>query len=724
MWTLILYVFYMATLVSCNGAPSSQSAAMVARLQDIAKSTDPLKNTYLSGRRVTALQQEPEPTDPVKQIIFRIQLAKGYLQAGNNEEAIRLFEEAIIRAPSYGIQTRPTLKEYLALSYLRLGEQQNCVENHNSQSCLFPINGQGVHVIRDGSKNAVDLYKELFNDSPDNLSFRWLLNIACMVSGQYPDGVPEDALIPESTFLNNEAFPRFKDQAQFLGVDELGLAGGVAVDDFNNDGLLDIITTSWALDGPIRYYRNAGKSGFIEESKLAGLQGIVGGLNLRHVDYNNDGNMDIFILRGGWFGEQGRHPNSLLKNLGGGRFVDVTEQAGLLSLHPTQTACWADFNNDGYLDVFIGNESIIARPSSFVGDRSGIASQHACELFINQGDGTFVDKAVDSGVGIKAFVKGVTWGDYNNDGLMDIYVSILRGANILFQNQGPDSLGIPRFIDVAEKAGVTDPHYSFPTWFWDYDNDGLEDIFVAGYYADSGDIAAEFLSIKHDAEVPRLFRNRGDGTFEDIAVHIGLDRILYAMGCNYGDLDNDGFLDFYVGTGDPDFRLLIPNRMFKNVSGVFNEVTTSGDFGHLQKGHGVAFADFDNDGDQDIYAVMGGAYSGDVAANVMFENPGNELNWIKLNLRGKRSNRAGVGARIKIDLGDRSIYSRVNIGASFGGNPYRSEIGLGAEDRIKNLQIQWPSGIQQEFYDVPTKKLYVIEEEGDLLVEPLTTWLR
>ncbi|MEE3234770.1 MAG: CRTAC1 family protein [Candidatus Latescibacterota bacterium] len=722
MWAIALFLFQIISVSGCNDPSPSQSAVMVARLQEIARTTDPLNNTYLSDRRVAVYKAESEPRDPVSQISFRIRLAKELLQSGYNDEAIRLFEESIIRAPKYGIKTRPTLKEYLALSYLRLGEQQNCVENHNSESCLFPINGGGIHFIGDGARNAVSLYTALFKDAPDNLSLRWLLNIACMVSGQYPEGVPEEALIPQHLFLNNHIIPRFKDRAAFLGVDVMGLAGGVAVDDFNNDGLLDIVTTSWALDGPIHYFRNAGNAGFIEESELAGLLGIVGGLNLRHVDYNNDGNIDLFVLRGGWFGEQGRHPNSLLKNLGGGRFVDVTEQAGLLSLHPTQTACWADFNNDGHLDVFIGNESIGARPTAFVGDQSGKNSEHACELYINQGNGKFVNEALAAGVAVQGFVKGVTWGDYNNDGLMDIYVSILRGSNLLFQNQGIDSAGIPHFIDMAEKAGVTEPYYSFPTWFWDYDNDGLEDIFVAGYRADIGDIAAEFLSIPHSAETPRLFRNNGDGTFQNITVDIGLDRILYAMGCNFGDLDNDGSLDFYVGTGDPDFRLLIPNRIFKNVSGIFYEVTTSGGFGHLQKGHGVAFADFDNDGDQDVYAVMGGAYSGDRAANVLFENPGNEFNWIKLNLRGVQSNRMGVGARIIIDLGDRQIYSRVSLGASFGGNPYRREIGVGLVERIGHLRVEWPSGIVQQFDDVATKKSYTIEEGGELTTQRLLTW--
>ena len=126
------------------------------------------------------------------------------------------------------------------------------------------------------------------------------------------------------------------------------------------------------------------------------------------------------------------------------------------------------------------------------------------------------------------------------------------------------------------------------------------------------------------------------------------------MGCDFGDLDNDGWLDFYVGTGSPSLRSVMPNRMFRNAGGrFFEDVTTSGGFGHLQKGHGVAFGDFDNDGDQDIYAVLGGAYTGDVFQNVLFENPGHGNHWITLLLEGVQSNRAALGTRIRIQVSTR-----------------------------------------------------------------------
>jgi hypothetical protein len=187
------------------------------------------------------------------------------------------------------------------------------------------------------------------------------------------------------------------------------------------------------------------------------------------------------------------------------------------------------------------------------------------------------------------------------------------------------------------------------------------------------------------------------------------------MGCNFGDLDNDGWLDFYVGTGDPDLGTLIPNRMFRNDGGKrFQDVTTAGGFGHLQKGHAIVFADLDNDGDQDIYESMGGAFSGDNARSTFFENPGTTNHWIGLKLEGVQSNRAAIGARIRIKVqtphGERSIYKTVNSGGSFGANPLRQQIGVGAAP-VVDVEIIWPvTGKTQAFHALPTDRVYKVRE--------------
>ena len=456
------------------------------------------------------------------------------------------------------------------------------------------------------------------------------------------------------------------------------------MDDFDGDGLLDIITSSRGLRDQLRFFHNDGDGTFGDWSERAGLLGQLGGLNLSHADYDNDGDADLTVWRGAWMGEAGRHPNSLLQNLGGGRFDDVTEQAGLLSFHPTHAGAWGDYDNDGWLDLFVGNESSPAPKPP-----------HANQLYHNEGDGRFTEVGVPLGFSGVSFVKGLTLGDIDNDGQIDVYLSNLNGDNALYHNDGAEAE--TRFSEISAAAGVRAPYVSFPTWFWDYDNDGWQDILVAGFdMAELGDMAAIYLAQPFGAEYPRLYRNRGDGTFEQVAERVGLDRIILPMGANFGDIDNDGWLDAYFGTGMPDMRSLLPNRMVRNDQGRrFLDITTSGGFGTLQKGHGISFGDIDHDGDQDIYQVLGAAFEGDVANNVLLENPGHGNHWLSLKLEGVTSNRDAIGARIHVRTrlanGDsQDIHVTVGHGGSFGSSPLRAEIGLGQAVQIDFVDVIWP----------------------------------
>ncbi|MDG2207835.1 MAG: CRTAC1 family protein [Pirellulales bacterium] len=196
----------------------------------------------------------------------------------------------------------------------------------------------------------------------------------------------------------------------------------------------------------------------------------------------------------------------------------------------------------------------------------------------------------------------------------------------------------------------------------------------------------------------------------------GLTKIMFAMGGNYGDLDNDGFLDFYLGTGYPDYEALMPNVMYHNRAGKkFEDVTFAGGFGHLQKGHGIAFADIDLDGDQEVIAQMGGFYAGDKFHDVIFDNPGFGNHWIKVQLIGTQSNRSAIGARIHIVIKENgkqcSIYKYVNSGGSFGANPLRQSIGLGKASKIVKLEVYWPTtDITQTFDSVPLDCVIEITE--------------
>lgn len=320
---------------------------------------------------------------------------------------------------------------------------------------------------------------------------------------------------------------------------------------------------------------------------------------------------------------------------------------------------------------------------------------------MNNGDGTFTEVSASVGIDLVAFVKGAVWCDVTDDGRPDLYVSVLGGENRLYVNEGPSPDGGWRFVERAAQAGVTAPDFSFPVGCFDYDQDGRQDLLVLPYDVRrftqvAAEAAAEALGLPARAETPRLYRNNGDGTFVDVTARAGLDVSMFAMGLNHGDLDNDGYPDFYVGTGAPDLRSLVPNRMFRNRGdGRFEEITFSGGFGHIQKGHGVAFADFRNRGHVDIYLNVGGAVEGDRFRNVLFANPGFDHRWIGLQLVGRRSNRAAIGARIRVrvakaDGEERDIFRTVTTGGSFGAGPLRQIVGLGQAERVLVVEVRWP----------------------------------
>ena len=622
------------------------------------------------------------------------------LLAGENQLCINEIEKKIKNnQTSYEtlILLSLPIMETLGLAYLRLGEELNCTNNHNEFSCILPLAEEGYHKSKKGSKKAIEIFSKIYSIHPKQ-KYKWLLNLAYMTLGDYPEKVPQEYFIDYYKNIEDKNVEPFREIASYLGIDANGLSGGVSLDDFNNDGLIDIFATSYGMEDQSRLFINTGE-GFKDSTSESGLNGILGGLNCIHADYNNDGHVDILILRGAWLGSNGNHPNSLLKNNGDGTFSDVTKSAGLLSFYPTQTASWADINNDGYLDLFIGNES-------------NLNQNNPCELYINQGNGKFLEQSEKYKLNnIYGNVKGVVFGDINNDQWPDLFISVLGGKNMLFKNE----FGI--FKDIAYSAGVQEPFFSFPSWIWDVNNDGYNDIFVASYdLRNLSNLASDFIdelegkSVR--SEKSKLFINNGDETFTESSVDFNIDISMYAMGSNFGDIDNDGWLDFYIGNGSPEFSSTIPNRMFRNLGGnKFEEVTLAGRFGHIQKGHGVGFADLDNDGDQDIYAVMGGAFEGDKYPNVCFENPDTENNWVVIKLVGESSNRSAIGSYLKIELDNgRNIYRTVSTGGSFGSSTLQSEIGLGNCKTIKKISVNWPSGITQVFTNLESNKKYKIFE--------------
>jgi hypothetical protein len=215
----------------------------------------------------------------------------------------------------------------------------------------------------------------------------------------------------------------------------------------------------------------------------------------------------------------------------------------------------------------------------------------------------------------------------------------------------------------------------------------------------------------------KLYKNTGKGAFVEVSKTVGLNRVVPSMGANFGDLDNDGYLDFYLGTGSPSYASLIPNYMFKNQGGKsFADVTTSTGTGHLQKGHGIAFSDLDNDGDQDVSINIGGAAPGDTYNKALFANPGQGNNWLSVKLTGVKTNRAAIGAKIKVVIEDKagrlsSRFREVSNGGSFGASSLTQSIGLGKAAKVKSLEIFWQaSNTRQIFRDLEANQFIEVKE--------------
>lgn len=713
-WALAGVLSASGTVVGCaaasaeddGGAELRATTRMADTLAALARAAlaAPERNPFLNRARaekIAALLRESGAAS--SDLEGRYMLAQEYVLSGQSREAVGLLESlaAQVGANVHRInaQNRPLL-ELLAIANLRLGEQENCLDGTASNACILPLQGEALHRKTEGARKAVALYTAIARAYPDDLGDRWLLNLSWMALGGYPDSIPASLRIPglAPTSAERAAFPLFRNIAGQLGVVENALSGGVAIADLNGDGLLDIFATAWGMRDPLQVYVANGAGGYGDQIALSGVSGITGGLNVSHADFDNDGRTDLFIMRGAWLADATMQPSSLLRSTGPGTFADVTMHAGIYRVAPTPTAVWGDFDRDGWVDLFVGHES----------DRAKGGQSHPSELWHNNRNGTFSEVSRTMGLAIDEFVKGAAWGDVNNDGLPDLYVSILGAPNRLFINRGG------RFEERAESAGVSRPVQSFSTWFWDYDQDGWEDLMVLSYDIGKGqtlhnEVAREYVqragrvpragdSLPVLVESSRLYRNNHDGTFADVTRAVGLaDKVIFAMGSAFGDLDNDGWLDFYVGTGNPDLRSVIPNRMFRSVNGrSFEEVSLAGGFAHIQKGHAATFADLDRDGDEDIYMVMGGAYEGDVYQNVLFENPGwPGRHWVTLELEGTTANRAAIGARVALyttqaDGAARVLHRTVGSGSSFGSGTLQLHVGLDRATQLDSIRIAWP----------------------------------
>jgi hypothetical protein len=674
--------------VSKSMEPWSQSAS----LQEIGQHWE--DGFARMKRSLDAALHDPQlPTGVrVKELI---NLASWHHYAGHPERAYQTLEGARALAESTSDNAEAwlyTVIYYQGLTALRRGETENCVLCRGESSCILPLSPDAVYSKPEGSQQAIEHLTEYLEQFPDDLEVRWLLNVAHMTLGQYPDKVDPQYLIKLDAWTKSEFnLGRFRNVGAEVGINRLNQAGATIFDDFDNDGLYDILFTSYN-PAPVVLYKNLGNGKFADVTEQAGLSDQLGELGAAAADFNNDGHLDFYLPRGSWQ----PHPirPSLLRNNGDGTFSDVTQESGLLDPVNSDTVGWADFDNDGHVDLFVACE------------------RQPCRLWRNRGDGTFENVAAQAGLASDGGMwKGAAWLDFDNDRHIDLFLTSYQGSSArLFKNNGDGT-----FSDVTFQSGIDGPQDALSCWAWDYDNDGYLDLFAPSYKGTMETVLRGMVGPSLQWGKNRLYRNLGGKRFEDVSKEVGLDASYAAMGMNFGDFDNDGFLDFYLGTGDHDLATLVPNRLFKNVGGQrFADITAATGTGNLQKGHGVGCGDWDRNGTVDIVIQMGGPLPGDRYHNILFQNPGQGNNWLSVKLVGKQTNRSAIGARIKaVTAGDTplTVQRVVSSGCSFGGNPLEQHLGLGKADQVATLEIYWPtSDTTQVFRDVPVNQAVEITE--------------
>jgi hypothetical protein len=488
------------------------------------------------------------------------------------------------------------------------------------------------------------------------------------------------------------------------------MSGGGGLWDYDGDGDVDLFFTNGAplpgYSGPSplsdALYRNEGGR-FTDVTAEAGL--VTPGYSMGCVaaDYDNDGDLDLYVTRFG--------PNRLYRNNGDGTFIDATENAGVGHESFGANAAFSDIEGDGDLDLYVANYVIDA--PVYCGDRArGLRTYCHPDnyvgapdvLYRNESDGTFSDFTREAGVeapGGRGL--GVLVTDYDEDGDPDVYVANDSEMNFLFRN-----LGSGRFEETALSAGVGfdeegRPQGSMGLDAADFDSDGKLDLFVTNYEGESN----------------TLYRNLGDGTFVDVTYRAGLalpSLPWVGFGTNFFDFDNDADPDIFVANGhvmDPEFlpestSFAQRKQLYENREGRFTDISPLAGpaFEREQVGRGTAFGDWDDDGDVDLVVM-----NNDDVPNLLRNETGNGNHWIRLRLVGRESNRDGIGSFVAVAAGGKRQIDELRSGTSYlSQNDLRLHFGLGAVDRIERLEIRWPSGRRETLLDLPVDEELLLRE--------------
>ncbi|MGC9199784.1 MAG: CRTAC1 family protein [Acidobacteriaceae bacterium] len=498
------------------------------------------------------------------------------------------------------------------------------------------------------------------------------------------------------------------------------MTGGVALFDYDNDGLLDIFFTNGAAIPSLektdasysnRLFHNNGDGTYTDVTEKAGLAGIGYSMGVAAGDYDNDGYVDLYVT--------GVNHNQLFHNNGDGTFTDVTDHAGVGGVVPgvgktwAVTAGWFDYNNDGLLDLLVVNYLNYNVKTATVCKVQGLPTYCSPNdyqglpniLYRNNGDGTFTDVSLASH--IAQYVgkgMGVAFADYDGDGFTDIFISNDTFPNFLLHNNGDGT-----FTDVAMNAGVAYNDMGktvagMGADFRDLNNDGLPDIFHTAMFGDSFPI----------------YRNLGGGQFDDATDTSGLTAAtsnLTAWGLGAYDFDNDGLKDLFTADAaildnsmEVEHRPFeLPDSIFRNLGNFrFKDVSgTAGASFNMPAAHrGAAFGDLNNDGKIDaVVTVLNGS------PQILMNRTANHNHWILLKLVGVADNRDGLGTKVKITTAHGSQYNEATTTVGYdSSSDKRVHFGLGEDTMIQRIELSWPTGVKQVLTNVKADQILTIKE--------------
>jgi hypothetical protein len=442
--------------------------------------------------------------------------------------------------------------------------------------------------------------------------------------------------------------------------------------DFNNDGLQDLYLSYGGMGGiniqTDKLYKNMGNGTFANLIRSAGLfEGSDGG-GIAFGDYDNDGDLDLY--RTSWT----ENMNRLYMNEGSAKFEDVTEFANLASTLQFISCSWADINNDGYLDLYLG----------------GSGPDSPSMIFKNNQNGTFTDVTAQSGLSIAGACSGIAFCDYDNDRDQDLLMTTYDDKPALFNNVRE---GV--YENVTVKAGIAVGGMGWSSASWgDYNNDGNIDIFLTNWGWNARN---------------HLYKNNGDGTFSDVSSPYDFPD---SHGATWGDYDNDGYLDLFISTNSVNEDHLL----FNNGGESFTDVSAQNGIVHIANTLGSAWADYDRNGFLDLYVMT--FESSDGNKNLLYYNYPNDNNWLIVDLEGTTSNRCGIGTRIIAVAGDLSCTREVDGGTGLVQNSLPVEFGIGKNIQIDSLILKWPSGVTDIHTQVQPNQ-YVRAIEGERLMTDL-----